>query len=293
MCFTSRSARHVYFDVVDTALYHEFAMATAGIDTHVDLFGGAMVIAKLGSRCVDPHAVARELDLIAEAVHERVAERAGTEALIQAINTELFEVCGFRGNTENYSDPENSFLDRVIERRTGIPITLSLVYMEIAQRVGLRCDGVGYPGHFLVRCGDPDDSVYLDPFAQGARRPVDDLVGALRGRHTGGPTPESFLAAVTRRQILQRMLANLHTIFRNQRDLHSWLDVVELQLRMEPWNVALVGERGMLHYRLGERSQALDDLERYVNAAPDPAPTGAQRLLDQLRLDLRGSKELQ
>jgi regulator of sirC expression with transglutaminase-like and TPR domain len=269
---------------VESVLYQEFAQATTGSDIHVDLFGAAMLIARLRGGSVDMHAVARELDLIAEAVSEKVGERAGTEALIEAINEELFDELGFRGNMDAYDEPENSYLDRVIERRVGIPITLSLVYMEVAQRVGLRCDGVGFPGHFLVRCGEPAEGIYLDPFHHGRRLTAEELRARLASADLGGASPDSFLAGVTRRQILQRMLNNLHRIFRERRELERWMAVIELQLQLEPWNVSLIGERGMLKYRMGKPRQALADLENYVRAsAPGPVSAGALRLLDQLR----------
>ena len=101
-----------------------------------------------------------------------------------------------------------------------------------------------------------------------------------------------FLASVTRRQILQRMLNNLHAIFRDRRDLDRWYAVLELQFRLEPWNAALVGERGMLHYRLGRLDEAFRDLEAYVSSGGRPeTSTGAIRLLDQLRLRYGGTGE--
>lgn len=264
-----------------------------GADQDVDLFGGAMTIARIGGHSPNPHAVAAELDRFAENVREQVPERASVDALVSAIDHELFTVQGFHPNTSNYSDAENSYLDRVLAARTGIPITLSLVYMEVSQRVGLRCDGIGYPGHFIVRCGSPEEPLYVDPFQQGARLDREELLANLRSARLGGASPESFLAAVTRRQLLQRMLNNLHMIFRDARDLTRWRMVVELLLVIEPWNAALVGERGMLHYRLGAPADALLDLERYVAASGQRSVnSGALRLLDELRLRFGGREEL-
>jgi regulator of sirC expression with transglutaminase-like and TPR domain len=229
---------------------------------------------------------------MAEEIRAYAGDGATPDALAHAIDYQLFSVCGFHGNTEEYSDPRNSFLDFVVARRLGIPITLSLVYMEVAQRVGLHCDGIGYPGHFIVRYGTPESPTYVDPFQQGARIDPEELLARLRSLQLGPTRPESFLAAVTRRQILQRMLNNLHAIYRERRNLPRWLDVVELQLRLEPWNALLVGERGMLHYRLGDVEAALSDLEAYVGAGQAPeANPGAVRLLDQLRLRYRGAEE--
>ena len=274
---------------MDEGTYSEFAEAVAGPGREVDLFGAAMLIARLSGREVDAHATARELDLIAEAVRERVDPGASDADLVAAIREELVVEREFVGDNDTYNDPENSYLDRVVERRKGIPITLSLVYMEVAERVGLRCDGVGFPGHFLVRCGEPSQNLYIDPFHGGGRVSREALLARLAGADLGGASPESFLAGVTRRQILQRMLNNLHALFRERRDLERWLATVELLLRLEPWNGQLVGERGMLHYRLGAPERALVDLERYVGAAnPGAVSSGALRLLDELRLLHKG-----
>lgn len=255
-----------------------------GPDHQVDLFGGAMVIAGISGHLVDLHETARELDLVAEDVRDHAGATTDPDVLSQAIDHELFTVRGFHGNGSNYSDPANSYLDQVVTHRTGIPITLSLVYMEIAQRVGLRCDGIGYPGHFIVRCGSPEQPIYVDPYQQGSRLDRQELLANLRSFDLRGASPESFLASVTRRQVLQRMLNNLHLIFRERRDPGRWLQVVDLLLCIEPWNATLVGERGMLNYRLGRPEQALHDLERYVAAGePQTVSAGALRLLDELR----------
>lgn len=271
--------------------FNAFEAAIAGRPEEVDLFTAAMIIARLGGHDPDPHRTARALDLIAEDVLAEAGERPTLQTLAHALDHQLFTVAGFRGSFENYDDPENSYLDRVVERRTGIPITLSIVYLEIAQRIGLPADGIGFPGHFLVRYGEPGHYTYLDPFQQGARLDEKELLAMLRGLDLGGARPETFLHAVTRRQILQRMLNNLHASFRARRDIQRWHDTIELRLRLEPWNVALIGERGMLRYRLGRLQEALPDLETYVTASEKNASPGAVRLLDQLRLRYRNMGE--
>jgi regulator of sirC expression with transglutaminase-like and TPR domain len=270
---------------VENEIVAAFRSAIRGSDIDVDLFGAAMAIAGLRGAPADSHGVARELDLIAEDVRTQAGDTLDPGELAHAIDHELFAVRGFRGNAEAYDDPANSYLDQVVARRLGIPITLSLVYMEIAQRVGLRCDGIGYPGHFIVRCGEPEAPIYVDPFHQGARLDRVELIAGLRAYNLGGASYSSFLAGITRRQILQRMLNNLHTVFRASRDLSRWLLTIELLLCIEPWNAALVGERGMLHYRLGRPDSALEDLERYAAAGESESLTaGARRLLHELRL---------
>ena len=267
-----------------TPLSSEFARAIAGRDEDVDLYGAAMTIASIGGRPVDRHRYAAWLDGVAERVRDEAGDSRDPEALVAAIGDELFASLGFSGNTAAYSEPENSYLDRVIDRRTGIPITLSLLYMEIAQRVGLRCDGVGYPGHFIVRCGDPTSPIYLDPFHEGDRLDRMELLARLRSMNLGGASSEAMLAAVSRRQILQRMLTNLRRSYRQTADFDRWLVAADLQLQIEPWNVSLVGERGMLNYRLGNVHEAETDLERFVDADTDRASeVGATRLLDRIR----------
>lgn len=270
--------------VEDNTLIADFADAIRGADRDVDLFGGAMVIARLGNPLADSNAVARALDLIADAVRAYAGETRDADELSHAIDYQLFTVLGFHGNTDDYSDPENSYLDLVVERRIGLPITLSLVYMEVAQRIGLLCEGIGYPGHFIVRCGGEEAGILVDPFHQGARLDRQELLAGLRSQRLNGVSPESLLAAVTRRQMLQRMLRNLHDVFKDSRDIPRWRSIVDLLLCLEPWNARLVGERGMLHYRLGNPQAALTDLEQYVDAAGiETAGSGALRLLDELR----------
>jgi regulator of sirC expression with transglutaminase-like and TPR domain len=266
------------------SLYSAFEAATAGPDHAVDLFGAAMIVSRLSGREVDVHAYARKLDLVADAAREHAGDASDADGLAHAIDHELFSVLGFHGAAPNYNDPTNSFLSEVIDRRAGIPITLSLVYMEVAQRLGLRCDGIGYPRHLIVRCGDPASPIYVDPFNQGARLDRQELFAGMRGMNLGGAAPESFLCAVTRRQLLQRLLTNLQVLFRESRDLDRWLAVVELRLRIEPWSAVLVGERGMLHYRRGSPGLALADLQRYVDCGGrEAAASGAIRLLNELR----------
>lgn len=274
---------------MSTDIRADFKAAVSGPDHAVDLFGAAMLIAGLRGEPVATHAVARELDLFAEAVLAQAGDTADLEGLAHAVDHHLFAVLGFHGSGDGNDDPENSYLDLVVERRTGNPLTLSLVYIEVAQRVGLFCDGIGYPGHFLVRCTTRGGPIYIDPYNQGARLDRGELLAGLRGQKLGATVPDAFLAAMTRRQILQQMLRDLAATFRERREITRWLAAVELALVLEPWNVALVGQRGMLLYRLGRPVEALEDLERYVGAGQrQTVSAGAIRLLDQLRLRYGG-----
>lgn len=268
----------------------DFAAAIAGSDQEADLFGAAMVVARLSGRSRDPNDVARDIDLIAEAVLEQAGPKPEAHALEHAIDHELFIVRGIRGIAEPV-ELADGLLDLVLEQRCGDSAAIAILYIEVASRVGLVCDAVGLPGQVIVRCGGPDQPVYIDPVQQGARLDRDELLARLRSDVLHGATPESFLAGLTRRQLLQRQLHGLHAVLRRERDLDPWLAAVEMLLCIEPWNASLVGERGMLRYRIGEPQQALEDLERYVAAGGVRSVSrGALRLLDELRLRFGGSE---
>jgi len=278
---------------VDVDLFGEFRAAIGGRDIEVDLYGGAMAIARLGNPTLDIHRYSARLDELGQEAMDVAGGSLEPERLAAAIDHVLFGRYGYRGNSEEYAEPANSYLDQVIDRRTGIPITLSVLYMEVATRVGLQCAGIGYPGHFLVRCGRPDALFFVDPFHQGDRLDERELLARLAAFDLGGVTRESYLLPVTRRQILQRMLTNLRVAYRKGRDPERWLGAVELQLLIEPWNAALTGERGMLNFRLGRYDEAENDLARYVEASGrEAAHTGATRMLDRIRTHHRFGEEV-
>jgi regulator of sirC expression with transglutaminase-like and TPR domain len=144
-----------------------------------------------------------------------------------------------------------------------------------------------------VRCGPAAAPFYVDPFHEGDRLDERELLARLTAFDLGGATRESFLSAVTRRQILQRMLANLRVAYRTERDPGRWLGTVEMQLLLEPWNAPLTGERGMLKFRLGRYDEAESDLARYVEASGrEAAHTGAARMLDRIRTRQRSGEEV-
>jgi regulator of sirC expression with transglutaminase-like and TPR domain len=252
-----------------------------------------MAIARIGHPLLDIHRYSARLDRLAEEVTDVTGDTLDPEALAQGIDHVLFSIHGFRGNEGDYADPENSYLNVVMDKGVGIPITLSLVYMELAARVGLRCEGIGYPAHFIVRCGPPEQAFFVDPFHQGDRLDRGELLARLRGYDLRGATLESYLLAVTRRQVLQRMLNNLRQSFRTAQEIQKWLTTVELQLILEPWNAPLTGERGMLNFRLGHYDEAERDLERYVQSSGrEAAHTGASRMLDRIRTRQRRGEEV-
>ena len=232
---------------------------------------GLEAAARLASRGLDPHG-------------------ASAYELVTELNHYLFEEQGFTGNRERYEDPRNSFLNQVLERRTGIPITLALVYLEVARRSGVRVVGVNFPGHFLLRMPSGratpglGDDLIVDPFHGGALLSESDCRRLLR-KHVGEDAafdPE-LLAPASKPQILSRILLNLKRIYVRMRSFPQARDVTELLLAVDPSALTELRDRGLLAYHLNDFSAALRDLQHYLQLTPsEPADTEAATDHDQI-----------
>ena len=191
-------------------------------------------------------------------------------SLIDLINNYLFVEQGFHGNEDDYYDPKNSFLNEVLDRKEGIPITLSVIYLEIASRLGLNLTGVGFPGHFIVKYSGPGGEILIDPFNKGRILSEKNCQEILNGMYGGGVRfRREMLAPSTNRQILSRVLNNLKGIYVDSKNHRRALSVVELILELNPDSVSEVRDRGLLSYKLECFSQALHDLETYLNLSPN------------------------
>ena len=191
------------------------------------------------------------LDEIAERAAPDVERAASGVARARAISDWLFDRIGFAGNLDNYYDPRNSFLCDVIDRRTGIPISLSVLYLEVARRVGVLAQGVNFPGHFLVRVAIEDAWLFLDPYNNGRTLAPADLEALLRKTTTPTAVLEpSVIAAASKRQIVARMLVNLAGIYGRQGDLPRSLDVLERLAILEPQNPRIARDLAQLRERV-------------------------------------------
>ncbi len=192
-----------------------------------------------------------QLDTIAKLAGDEVARASNGIARARAISDTLFERMGFSGNTTDYYDPRNSFLCEVIDRRTGIPISLSVLYLEVSRRVGVLAQGVNFPGHFLVRVAIEDAWLFLDPFSGGRALTPGDLETLLRKTTTPDAVLEpSVIAAASKRQILARMLVNLAGIYGRNGDLPRSLDVLERLAVLEPSNPRIARDLAQLRERV-------------------------------------------
>ncbi len=238
----------------------------------------ALVIARIEYPRLDTPAYLARLDAMGDLARQAIQRHVDTTgegstlACIKAMNRYLFDELHFVGNRDKYEDPRNSCLNQVLDRRTGIPITLSVVYMETARRAGLQIDGVNFPGHFLVRCPDLESrrgrSLIIDPFHGGALLSEHDCRLLLQ-RHVGTEVAfsRSLLAPTTRLEIVARMLLNLKRIYVHMRSFPQARDVTELLLAITPSALGELRDRGLLAYHLNDLSGALRDLQTYLQLA--------------------------
>jgi regulator of sirC expression with transglutaminase-like and TPR domain len=182
----------------------------------------------------------------------------------------FFDQLGFHGNIEDYYNPLNSFLNNVLERRTGIPITLSVVYMELARRLGRDVEGIGLPGHFVVRVTDAEFTSYVDVFDRGRLLTEDECLqkaAQLTGNHSLHPA--TALKPISKRLILIRMLNNLRGIYLSRNNFGKALQVLNLLIEAMPGNAEEYFVRGMVNVHLQRYPAALADLQEFLQMAPD------------------------
>jgi regulator of sirC expression with transglutaminase-like and TPR domain len=248
----------------------------------------ALLIAQEEYANLDVTAYLTRINSIADTIKAQLALELDPMRIVQGINTQLFDELGFRGNQEHYNDPRNSFLNDVIERRLGIPITLSVLYIEIGRLVGLPIAGVGLPGHFIIKYTAQPEPFWIDPFNRGTvmtREDCQQLLQQFYGEKL--PWNEAFLDPVSDHNILQRMLNNLKIIYARQGEHRRALSVIERILVLSPDLPYEIRDRGLVHYQLGHLQAALHDLQRYLELFQEaPDAVTITRHIDALRQQL-------
>ncbi len=259
----------------------DFAREVDRPDADIDLARAALVMARLAYPDLDVPAQLVRLDRIADRAPDGC--RQGDDlGRLHRLREYLFGDAGFAGNREDYYDPRNSFLNDVLDRRVGIPITLCLVLLEVGRRLGLSLEGVGLPGHFVARMRLADSQILLDPFDGGAILTPDacaDLVERAVGKRV--PLSDEAFAPVSRRQLLARMLNNLKGIYWRREEWARVIAVIDRLLAIDPAAAGERRDRGAALAQLGEYAQGVEDWERYLAEAPN-APDG-----DRVRAQLR------
>ncbi len=224
----------------------------------------------LQDRSLDIDEEISRLDLMGRQLAERVGGRERPTEIIAAINEYIFEESGFRGNSDDYYDPRNSYLNHVLVRKMGIPITLSALYIELAKRIGFDLRGVGFPGHFLVKYSAGGLEIVIDPFNKGRILGSEDFQALLDQLYHGQVRFEPrFLAAATTEQILVRMLRNLKDAFLYSYDHERALLAIDMILAVNPELAEEFRDKGMLLYQRQRYAEAFSNLSRYLEMQPD------------------------
>jgi regulator of sirC expression with transglutaminase-like and TPR domain len=269
-----------------------FAEMVSRVDEQINLAEAALLIAaeEYPRVEVEVDLYLEKLDRFGDLARAQANSASSAVDLIAAVNFTLFEELGFRGNRGSYYDPRNSFLNEVIDRRIGIPITLTVVYIEVAKRIGFPIKGVGMPGHFIAKHEAESGDFLIDPFNDGrllGRRACSELVAEA----TGGALElePAHLAAVTNKQILTRMLSNLLGIY-GTRDQSRAIAAIDRILLISPDSSKHVRDRGLLLASLGETRNGLAELDRYLELAPD-APD-AEVIREQIKTIRQGQARL-
>ena len=266
----------------------DLAALFAKQDFGADLTRAALLVARLEYPSLDIEASLQKLQALAETVAPKFeADRSPTH-VIQTLNRFLFDQEGFQGNTKDYYDPRNSLLNDVIERRMGIPITLSVVYLDMARRLNLPFFGVGLPGHFLVNYDDGDTLLFVDPFYGGE---ILDRPSCIERAFSVLGKPVSVedidFGAVTERAVIQRMLGNLRGIYTSGEQYRKAARILYLLSALDPTDAELHKQRALMHYQIRDLPRARRDFEQYLALSPEASD------IDEVKKYVAGLQALQ
>ncbi len=252
----------------------------SGPDEAIGLAEAALLIACHEYPDLPVDAYLARIEELAHALRMRIGEDATPQERIAELNQFLFGDLGFTPNTENYYDPRNSFLNEVLERRTGIPITLSVLYIELGRKIGLPLQGVSFPGHFLVKCAVGEGTVVLDPYSSGISLDLKDLQKRLRDTR-GGEVSRAIIAellvAASNKDIVARLLRNLKAIYLREHDLDKVLPIMNAIIATVPEQTPELRDRGMIYQELEAKRAALADFEAYLEHSPAAEDSGEIR----------------
>ncbi|MCH1908620.1 tetratricopeptide repeat protein [Stenotrophomonas acidaminiphila] len=260
-------------------------------DDALPLLPTALLIARDEYPQLDPGRYDRLLQAHADHLRVEVAAIAEWPLKVAAINHHLFNELGYSGNHDAYYDPRNSYLNEVVTRRLGNPISLALVQMEVCRRLGLPLEGISFPGHFLVRLPVEEGVLVMDPFNGGRPLGVDELRERARN-NLGGEAPDDQVLAqildpAPARAILMRMLRNLYGVYAEREEWDRAARSADRILKLAPEQSEALRDRGLAYLRLDHRAGARADLSLYLRREPDAAD--AAQVREQL-IDLGGER---
>ncbi len=250
--------------------WQNFELEINQADQDINLAKAALYFSQAEYPYLDVEAYLNKLEQIAYNIAPKLPSPRYPLKVIQVINNYLYQELGFRGNNENYYDPRNSFLNQVIDHRLGIPISLAVVYLDIAQRLNFPMVGIGMPGHFIIRPDFQDAEIFVDVFNQGEILFPQDCEAKLQQIYLQPVKLQpQFLNPVSKRQIILRMLTNLKQIYLHQRDFDRAIAIINGMLLLYPDNPNELRDRGLLYYELNRWEESCQDLENYLAILPN------------------------
>lgn len=284
--------RHGYMMACMTLASLDYFSALVVQDDAIPLFEAALCIAQDAEPELDLSTPQVQLDVLAERLKRRLSEDASDIQKLRLLNHFFYFELGFGGNINDYYHPDNSYIHRVIATRRGIPISLAVVYMELAQQIGLEVSGISFPGHFLMKLSVQTGEIILDPF-NGTSLSRDELEQRLEpylvqnARFDHLPLG-AYLKPAQPREILVRMLRNLKALFIENADWHRLLEVQQRLIILLPHDIVEVRDRGMAYARLECPKPAIEDLEAYLSGRPNADDNEAIRhTVSEMRLALK------
>ena len=257
-------------------------------DAHIPLFEAALFIAQDDEHPLDLSACLTDIDKFAIRLKRRLHSDIAPIPKLRLLNNFFYQELGFSGNFNDYYNPDNSYLHKVLSTRRGIPISLAIIYMELAQQIGLDVKGISFPGHFLMKLSIKTGDIILDPFngASLSREEIEERLEPyfINGRNPEDPPLASYLANATERSILARMLRNLKAVYAEQPHWKEFLNVQQKLVILLPGEIEERRDRGLAYANLDCPSAALQDIEAYLAQCPQATDAEILRMrLPELR----------
>lgn len=257
--------------MVTSVILEKFADIVSTPDEKISLIEAALLIACNEYPELDVSDYLQRFNHMTDELHERVIGCRSTEDIVLALNEYLFDELAFTGNLSNFNDPKNSFLNDVLDRKLGIPISLSVIYIELGRRIGLSVSGVSFPGHFLVKISMTEGELVIDPFSKGVslgEKELEERLEQISKSQKGNWTLSEMLKPASNKQILSRMLRNLKNIYLETEAYERALDMVNFALLIFPGEAAEIRDRAFIYDQMNCYRAAIEDYQDYLMLTP-------------------------